>query len=141
MVCWWDWGALCPWVKALALPPPLGGNSFSLALVGPGCAHHTHTSAPPHAGECGCWEWCISSLLPPQGTAMNRLMLIAHLGSHVPLEHELGMCRWEGSTCICGNVFTSWCPRIVDPDPNKGVGTLTPCAVEIPHVTFGCPKT
>ena len=75
MVCWWDRGAPDPWMKALALPPPLGGNYSSLALVGAGCAQHTCTSAPPHAGECGCWEQCMSSLPPPQGTAMNRSML------------------------------------------------------------------
>lgn len=55
MVCWWDWGAPHPWMKTLALPllwvgipPPWHWWDLGVRFT------YTCTSAPPHAGECGC---------------------------------------------------------------------------------------
>lgn len=68
MVEWWNWGALLPRVKAWALPPPLGRNFSSSALVGPGCAHRMHTSMHPVLLSRACAH------APPQDTTANKSM-------------------------------------------------------------------
>lgn len=106
-------GCSPPWMKTLALRLLWVEFLPPLALVGPGWyAPHMHVTTPCRGVAAGSGAWLQpASHLRVQLDSRCYNWVDAHLmGSHVPLEREVGMCRWEGSTCICECVheLESW---------------------------------